>query len=80
MIFYVNLLTQSALNEWIVYQLNNETTQEFFKRNREKQLFKLQTPLTQTQDMQFSYSLQQNIWRDWQRFATQQPSMDYSFR
>ena len=34
-------------------------------------------PLIQTQDKQFSCFLQQNIWRDWQRFATQQPSMDF---
>ena len=80
MIFHVNILTQFALNEWIVYQPNNETAQEVFKRNREKQLFKLQTPLTQTLDRQFSCSLLQNIWRDWRRFATQLPSMDYSFR
>ena len=67
-------------NEWIVYQLNNKTTQEFFKRNREKWPLKLQIPPTQTQDMQFSCSLLQNIWRDWRWFATQQPSKDYSFR
>lgn len=36
MIFHVNILTQFALNEWIVYQPNNETAQEVFKRNREK--------------------------------------------
>lgn len=44
MIFHANFFTQSHKNEWIVYQPSNKTTQEFFKRNREKQLFKLQTP------------------------------------
>ena len=41
---------------------------------------KLQTPLIQTQDKLFSCFLLQNIWQDWQRFATRLPSMDYSFR